>query len=251
MFEGGRFLTLRQVRVRLRPDGSDGTRRTRTRSGPRPGPGWRRTCPPSHCRASTPRPASRCHREWERTLWEGRWSAVSWPEEYGGRGADYIHWLIFEEEYYRAGAPGRVNQNGIFLLGPTIMEVGTDEQKSAVPPHHGVERDRLGAGLERAQRRLRPRRHPLDRRAERRRRRLGPQRAEDLGVTSGVGRLVLRDLPHRPGGRAPPRAHVRAGAARLGGCHRPPDRAARRRHRFRRDLLRRRARARSRTRWAR
>ena len=47
------------------------------------------------------------HREWERRLYEGRWSAVSWPEKYGGRGADYIKWLIFEEEYYRAGAPGR------------------------------------------------------------------------------------------------------------------------------------------------
>jgi alkylation response protein AidB-like acyl-CoA dehydrogenase len=69
------------------------------------------------------------HRDWERKLSEGRWSAVSWPVEYGGRGADYIHWLIFEEEYYRAGAPGRVNQNGIFLLGPTIIEVGTPAQK--------------------------------------------------------------------------------------------------------------------------
>jgi alkylation response protein AidB-like acyl-CoA dehydrogenase len=59
---------------------------------------------------------------------------VSWPEQYGGRGADYIKWLIFEEEYYRAGAPGRVNQNGIFLLGPTIMEVGTDAQKEKFLP---------------------------------------------------------------------------------------------------------------------
>jgi alkylation response protein AidB-like acyl-CoA dehydrogenase len=42
--------------------------------------------------------------------------------------------LIFEEEYYRAGAPGRVNQNGIFLLGPTIMEVGTEEQKAKFLP---------------------------------------------------------------------------------------------------------------------
>ena len=72
------------------------------------------------------------HREWEKVLAGGRWSAVSWPVEYGGRGADYIHWLIFEEEYWRAGAPGRVNQNGIFLLGPTIQEVGTDEQKSEI-----------------------------------------------------------------------------------------------------------------------
>src|ERR1700736_3316514 len=74
------------------------------------------------------------HRAWEATLAEGRWSAVSWPVEYGGRGADYIKWLIFEEEYYRAGSPGRVNQNGIFLLGPTIMDVGRDEQKARFLP---------------------------------------------------------------------------------------------------------------------
>ena len=74
------------------------------------------------------------HREWEHTLHAGGWSAVSWPREYGGRDADYISWLIFEEEYFRAGAPGRVNQNGIFLLGPTIMEVGTAEQKARFLP---------------------------------------------------------------------------------------------------------------------
>jgi acyl-CoA dehydrogenase len=74
------------------------------------------------------------HRAWERILYDGRWSAVSWPEEFGGRGAGYIEWLIFEEEYWRSGAPGRVNQNGIFLLGPTIMEVGTDEQKARFLP---------------------------------------------------------------------------------------------------------------------
>ncbi len=74
------------------------------------------------------------HRAWERKLYEGRWSAVSWPEEYGGRGADYLSWLIFEEEYFRSGAPGRVNQNGIFLLGPTIMEVGTAAQKDRFLP---------------------------------------------------------------------------------------------------------------------
>lgn len=74
------------------------------------------------------------HRAWEAKLAEGRWSAVSWPAEYGGRGADYLKWLIFEEEYWRSGAPGRVSQNGIFLLGPTIMEVGTDEQKARYLP---------------------------------------------------------------------------------------------------------------------
>jgi alkylation response protein AidB-like acyl-CoA dehydrogenase len=70
------------------------------------------------------------HRQWERTLGEGGWSAVWWPAEYGGRGADLMHWLIFEEEYHRAGAPLRVNQNGVFLLGPTLLDAGTDAQKS-------------------------------------------------------------------------------------------------------------------------
>ncbi|MCQ4384060.1 acyl-CoA dehydrogenase family protein, partial [Clostridioides difficile] len=60
------------------------------------------------------------HREWERTLHSGRWSMVTWPRELGGRGCDLIEWLIFEEEYWRADAPMRVNQNGIFLLGPTL-----------------------------------------------------------------------------------------------------------------------------------
>ncbi len=74
------------------------------------------------------------HREWERKLSAGRWGMVTWPEELGGRGLDYTRWLIFEEEYYRAKAPTRVNQNGIFLLGPTLMEYGTDEQKARFLP---------------------------------------------------------------------------------------------------------------------
>ena len=69
------------------------------------------------------------HRQWEATLYQGRWGMITWPQAMGGRGADLIDWLIFEEEYYRANAPLRVNQNGIFLLGPTLMEYGTDEQK--------------------------------------------------------------------------------------------------------------------------
>jgi hypothetical protein len=70
------------------------------------------------------------HVAWERTLASGNWGMVTWPEAYGGRGLDLIQWLIFEEEYWNAGAPLRANQNGIFLLGPTIMEFGTDEQKA-------------------------------------------------------------------------------------------------------------------------
>src|SRR5688500_17929120 len=68
------------------------------------------------------------HLDWERALYEGRWAAVSWPAEVGGRGASLWEWLIFEEEYYRAGGPPRVTQNGIFLLAPTVFEFGTAEQ---------------------------------------------------------------------------------------------------------------------------
>jgi alkylation response protein AidB-like acyl-CoA dehydrogenase len=74
------------------------------------------------------------HREWERTLAADRWSVVSWPVEYGGRGVGIFEWLIFEEEYYRARAPTRVSQNGIFLLAPTMLEHGTPEQKARYLP---------------------------------------------------------------------------------------------------------------------
>ena len=79
-------------------------------------------------------PGSLAHRRWEAKLHAGGWAMVPWPREYGGRGANLLEWLIFEEEYYRAGAPKRINQNGIFLLGPTLMEFGTPEQKARYLP---------------------------------------------------------------------------------------------------------------------
>jgi alkylation response protein AidB-like acyl-CoA dehydrogenase len=74
------------------------------------------------------------HREWEAVMADARWSVVTWPEEYGGRGAGLLQWLAFEEEYWAAGAPVRVSQNGIFLLAPTIFEYGTKEQKDRLLP---------------------------------------------------------------------------------------------------------------------
>ncbi|MGW8380146.1 acyl-CoA dehydrogenase family protein [Streptomyces sp. ODS28] len=74
------------------------------------------------------------HREWEAELHAGGWSVVSWPQEYGGRGASLTEWLLFEEEYYAAGAPGRVSQNGISLLAPTLFAHGTQEQLGRVLP---------------------------------------------------------------------------------------------------------------------
>ncbi len=86
------------------------------------------------------------HREWEHELNAAGWAMVPWPVEFGGRGANLIEWLIFEEEYYRAGAPGRVNQNGIFLLGPTIMEYGTEEQKARYLPKMASSEEVWGQG---------------------------------------------------------------------------------------------------------
>ncbi|MFW5417630.1 acyl-CoA dehydrogenase family protein [Nocardiopsis sp. CNT-189] len=74
------------------------------------------------------------HREWERELHSARLSAVSWPEEYGGRGAAPLEWLVFEEEYHAAGGPGRVNQGGINLLAPALFTHGTAEQRARVLP---------------------------------------------------------------------------------------------------------------------
>jgi len=72
------------------------------------------------------------HLRWERRLFADRWAAVSWPTEHGGRGASLWEWLLFEEEYYRAGCPPRVTQNGIFLLAPSIFEFGNPKQQAGI-----------------------------------------------------------------------------------------------------------------------
>ncbi len=74
------------------------------------------------------------HRAWEQTMYAHRWSVVSWPEEFGGQGVGIHEWLIFEEEYWRAQAPFRVSQNGVFLLAPTMFEFGTEAQKARFLP---------------------------------------------------------------------------------------------------------------------
>jgi alkylation response protein AidB-like acyl-CoA dehydrogenase len=69
------------------------------------------------------------HREWEHALFDAGWAVVDWPARYGGRDATLVQWLLFEEEYYRAGAPRRVSQNGVFLLAPTLFDFGTEAQR--------------------------------------------------------------------------------------------------------------------------
>jgi alkylation response protein AidB-like acyl-CoA dehydrogenase len=81
------------------------------------------------------------NRDWERRLFDGGWAVVSWPREYGGRDASLFEWLIFEEEYYAAGLPQRVAQNGIFLLAPTVFEFGTPEQRDRILPRMAAVED--------------------------------------------------------------------------------------------------------------
>lgn len=86
------------------------------------------------------------HLDWERALFAARWSAVSWPARFGGRDASLWEWLIFEEEYHRAGAPQRVTQNGIFLLAPSIFEFGTPEQQERILPRMAAAQDLWAQG---------------------------------------------------------------------------------------------------------
>ncbi|HWF22414.1 MAG TPA: acyl-CoA dehydrogenase family protein [Acidimicrobiales bacterium] len=71
---------------------------------------------------------------WEKVLAEAGWTGLGWPTEYGGRGASIGHQVIFNEEYVKAKAPGRVNVMGEGLIAPTIIHYGTPEQKERFLP---------------------------------------------------------------------------------------------------------------------
>jgi alkylation response protein AidB-like acyl-CoA dehydrogenase len=72
--------------------------------------------------------------EWERVLAADGWTGLGWPVEHGGRGASIAHQVIFNEEYVRAKAPGRVSVLGEGLLGPTLIQYGTPEQQARFLP---------------------------------------------------------------------------------------------------------------------
>ena len=68
-------------------------------------------------------------RDWQRKLGEGGWAGLSWPVEYGGRGATLVEQVIFQQEMARVKAPPVLNVIGIGMAGPTIIVHGTPEQK--------------------------------------------------------------------------------------------------------------------------
>jgi alkylation response protein AidB-like acyl-CoA dehydrogenase len=73
-------------------------------------------------------------RRWEKVLADGGWTCMGWPVDHGGRGATITQQVIFNEEYARAAAPGRVSVMGEGLLGPTLIHYGTPEQQARFLP---------------------------------------------------------------------------------------------------------------------
>lgn len=68
-------------------------------------------------------------RNWQRKLYDGGWAAIAWPKEYGGRDASLMEEIIYHQEMVRVKAPPLINYIGIHMVGPTLIDVGTEEQK--------------------------------------------------------------------------------------------------------------------------
>jgi hypothetical protein len=73
-------------------------------------------------------------REWNRALAEARYAAITWPPEYGGRGAGLMEQVVFAEEMHRVDAPGTLNIIGLSNIAPAIIESGTEDQKRELLP---------------------------------------------------------------------------------------------------------------------
>jgi alkylation response protein AidB-like acyl-CoA dehydrogenase len=71
---------------------------------------------------------------WEQRLAEGGWTCIGWPEAWGGKSATIEQQVIFNEEYARAGGPGRVGHIGETLTGPTLLAFGSEAQKHRYLP---------------------------------------------------------------------------------------------------------------------
>ena len=71
---------------------------------------------------------------WPAKLYEGGWICATWPQEYGGRGLSVMQGVVLSEEFARAKAPVRADFFGDTLVGPTILQWGTEEQKKTFLP---------------------------------------------------------------------------------------------------------------------
>jgi alkylation response protein AidB-like acyl-CoA dehydrogenase len=82
----------------------------------------------------TPDERKAFNEEWTETLFEGGWICATWPVEYGGKGLTTIQGVVLSEEFSRAKAPMRADFFGDTLVGPTILQYGTEEQKKQFLP---------------------------------------------------------------------------------------------------------------------
>src|SRR5476649_319066 len=82
----------------------------------------------------TPEERTTFNQEWTAKLFAGGWICASWPAEYGGKGLSLLQQVVLNEEFARAGAPLRADFFGDTLVGPTLLQWGTEEQKQRFIP---------------------------------------------------------------------------------------------------------------------
>ncbi len=73
-------------------------------------------------------------KDWQKKLNEGGWAAIGWPEKHGGRNATLMEEIIFHQESVRVKAPPAINYIGTQMVGPTLIQLGTEEQKKEYIP---------------------------------------------------------------------------------------------------------------------
>ncbi len=134
---------------------------------------------------------------WQRTLYDGGWAGISWPREYGGRGASLMQQVIFWQEMALAGAPPMANVLGLGLVGPTLIAFGTERAEVALPSQNPERGRNLVSGIFRAERRIGPRRTANG--SAPRRRPLHRQRTKGLDELRVGLRLVRTGRAHGPG----------------------------------------------------
>ena len=167
------------------------------------GGGWQPTASP------TTRSASEAAQDWAtRARRAAAGSRRTGRRSTAAPGLTPMEQFIFNQEMAQRRRAGASAGRASSLLGPTLIVHGTEEQKQEHLPQILARRGRLGAGLLRAGRRLRPRVAP-DARGPRRRR-VRDQRPEDLDLRRAPRRLALRARAHRPGRAEAPRHLVPA-----------------------------------------
>jgi alkylation response protein AidB-like acyl-CoA dehydrogenase len=82
----------------------------------------------------TPEERADFNERWPTQLYEGGWICATWPKEYGGKGLSLMQGVVLQEEFARAKAPLRADFFGDTLVGPTLLQWGTEEQKQEFLP---------------------------------------------------------------------------------------------------------------------